>query len=180
MKDRKLAVRYARALLSVFPDVESADATERFLLGLRDAINASQPFRNFLLDPAFTRDNRKSVFRELVERAGLPRQVGRFMDTLVDNNRSSVIPSIAEMFQEEREAAMGIVPAEIVTASPLGPELTRRAQQTVERLTGRRVRLTCSVDSDLLGGAVTKIGSTVHDGSLRTQLAKLRTRMVQE
>jgi len=47
-------------------------------------------------------------------------------------------------------------------------------------MTGRKVRLTAQIEPELIGGAVTRIGSEVYDGSLRTQLAQLRRRMMQE
>ncbi len=50
----------------------------------------------------------------------------------------------------------------------------------LQKLTGRKVRLTEQVDPELIGGAVTTVGSTVYDGSLRTQLSKLRRQMTQE
>jgi F-type H+-transporting ATPase subunit delta len=48
----------------------------------------------------------------------------------------------------------------------------------MERMTGRRIRLTFRVEPQLIGGAVTRIGSTIYDGSLRTQLERLKRRMV--
>ena len=50
----------------------------------------------------------------------------------------------------------------------------------VDEMTGRKVRLTTTVGPELIGGAVTRIGSEVHDGSVRSQLAQLRRRMLQE
>ena len=65
--------------------------------------------------------------------------------------------------------------------SPLtDDELRGRTLSTLERMTGRTVRLTTRVQPDLLGGAVTRVGSQVYDGSLRTQLAQLRKRMSHE
>jgi len=180
MRDRKLASRYAGALLSVLPDPDQAERTDEFLMALRDVMQEPGEFRDVMLDPAFSRDSRKAVLGELVERHGLPRQVGNFMDTLIDNNRVGALPVIAEVFHEAREEAMGVVPAELTTAQPLEAELRRRAQAALERLTGRKVRLDCRVEPDMLGGAVTKIGSKVYDGSLRSQLVELRRRMAQE
>jgi len=59
-------------------------------------------------------------------------------------------------------------------------DLKQRTLATLEQVTGRKVRLTASVEPQLLGGAITRIGSMVHDGSLRTQLRRLREKMIQE
>ena len=60
------------------------------------------------------------------------------------------------------------------------PGQRRRAQAVLEKLTGRKVRLDCRVEPEVLGGAVTKIGSKIYDGSLRSHLIELRRRMAQE
>jgi len=180
MRDRKLASRYAGALLSALPDPSQAKATDEFLTALRDAMQESGELRDVMFDPVFARSSRKAVLRELAERHGLPRQVPNFMETLVDNNRVTALPVIAEAFHEAREEAMGVVPAELTTAQPLDAPVRERARAALEKLTGRTVRLDCRVEPDLLGGAVTKIGSKIYDGSLRSQLIELRRRMGQE
>ena len=69
--------------------------------------------------------------------------------------------------------------AEMTTATPITEEMKQRARSALERVTGAKVRLTCNVKPDLIGGAVTKIGSTVYDGSLRSQLEQLRRKMAE-
>jgi F-type H+-transporting ATPase subunit delta len=143
-------------------------------------MSASDELRDILLDPAYSRTSRKAVLHTMADERGLPRQVHNFLSTIIDHNRADALPAIAEVFHEEREKAMGVVPAEITTAAPLDGPLKERAQGTIEKMTGKKVRLTCQVEPGLLGGAVTKIGSKVYDGSLKCQLDKLRRRMSQE
>jgi len=95
----------------------------------------------------------------------------------VDNRRLTDLPSIAQVFHREREAGQGQVSATLTSATPLAPELAARAVTTLEKLSGRKVNLTVAVDPSLLGGAITQIGSMVYDGSLKTQLARLRKTM---
>ncbi len=180
MKDRKLAVRYARALFAAFPDPVANESISRFLMNLGESIDGSRELRDRLLDPAVARTTRAAVLTGLAQKAGLPGGVSNFLTTLVDNNRIPALGSIAAVFEEMREDALGIAPAEITTATPLNDEQRRRAEQAVRKLTGRDVRLTCTVKPEMIGGAVTRIGSTVYDGSLRTQLQQLRRRMAGE
>ncbi len=180
MKDRKLAVRYARALFAAFPDPARNEPVARFLINLGESIGGSRELRDRLLNPAVARSKRASVLTGLAQQAGLPQGVSNFLTTLVNNNRVAALPSIAAVFEEMREAALGIAPAEITTATPLSDEQRQRAEQAVEKLTGLDVRLTCKVEPEMIGGAVTRIGSTIYDGSLRTQLQQLRRRMAEE
>jgi F-type H+-transporting ATPase subunit delta len=180
MKDRKLASRYARALLSSLPDSQSAEKADQFLAVIRESLGESPDFRDLLFDPAVPKSTRKQVLRTLAERAEMPPQVANFLATVVDHNRATSLASIAEVFHSEREAAAGIVPAEITTAWPLTNDLKERTQRALEQMTGRKVRLTANIDPTILGGAVTTVGSTVYDGSLKTQLEQLRRKMTQE
>ncbi len=180
MKDRKLATRYARALLSSLHDETTSETADQFLVALGEAFEKSGDFRDLMLDPVVPRDLRKKALRQLASESGAPTQIQNFLDAVVDHNRESSLPSIAAVFHEEREHAAGIVSAEMTTAVPLGDDLRQRAMEAIQKMTGRRVRLTTNVDEDLLGGAVTKVGSKIYDGSLRAQLDELRRRMIQE
>jgi F-type H+-transporting ATPase subunit delta len=99
---------------------------------------------------------------------------------VVDNGRAAQLPSIAEVFHSERESGQGIVSAVLTTAAPLPPELQSRAVAALEKLSRKKVNLTVQIDPALLGGAMAQVGSTVYDGSLKTQLARLRSAMGKE
>jgi len=179
MKDRKLAFRYARALLSVIHDPDTLERIDELLTALVQALEDSPDLRSAMLDPALPRPARTKVLRSMVEQNGLPPEVGNFFATVVDNNRIAALDAIATVFHEERERQQGIVAAEMTTAIPITDEMKQRAKSALERVTGAKVRLTCNVEPDLIGGAVTRIGSTVYDGSLRSQLEQLRRKMAE-
>lgn len=180
MTDRKLAARYARALLAALPDPERARTADEFLHALGEQVSASRPIRDVLLNPAHPKSARKRALAEVAAQHGAAPEVGRFLGILLDNGRLPLLSTIAAVFREEREAAAGVVQATITTARPLTEELRRSAEASIARLTGKRVRLEQKVDGTLLGGAVTRVGSMVYDGSLKTQLSRLRRRMTQE
>lgn len=180
MKDRRLAVRYARALIAALPDTARAQAADSFLTAVAGAMETSPEFRDVLLDPAHPRSQRRAVLEALARDKQMPDEMINFLGALVEHNRTPNLPSIAQVFHEELESKMGIVPAEITTATPMSDELRQRAQQALQTMTGKQVRLTYQVDSELIGGAVTRIGSTVFDGSVRTQLDQLRRQIAED
>jgi F-type H+-transporting ATPase subunit delta len=176
MKDRKLATRYARALFTALPDLSALEAADAVLSSLGGAIATHPELKLLLLNPAVPRRSKKAVLAELAgASAGVP--VMSFLGVVVGHGRAAQLPAIAEAFHAIREEAQGVLQAAITTATPMSDDLEARTRSTLERLTGKRIRLTASVDHSLIGGAVTQIGSTVYDGSLRTQLANLRRRM---
>src|SRR5262249_51762901 len=132
------------------------------------------------LNPAVSRREKEEILQGIAAAQGMPPRVRSFLLTVAEHGRLEALPTIATVFHEEREAAEGIVPAVVTTAAPLGPDLEQRTREVLERLTGRRVPLRAEVEPAVLGGAVTRIGSMVYDGTLRTQLSRLRRRMSEE
>ena len=180
MTDRKLATRYARALLSALPDAVEQNKADEFLAALAASLRDNPPFRAYLLDPANTASSKGALLKELAETHRAPARVVGLLAIVVANRRLANLTSIAEVFHEERERAQGIVSATVVSAAPLTPELRARTQSALEKLSGRKINLTAEVDPSLLGGAITRVGSMVYDGSLKTQLARLRQSMGKE
>ncbi|HUC42958.1 MAG TPA: ATP synthase F1 subunit delta [Candidatus Sulfotelmatobacter sp.] len=180
MKDRKLATRYARALLSTLPDAGSQDRADTFLAALASSIADNRALREFLLDPAATHAAKARALRAIADGQGGGKGMGNFLETIVVHGRLPILDAIAEVFHDERERAQGIVTATLSTAAPIPDDLRARATQALERLSGRKVNLKVEVDPTLLGGARAQVGSMVYDGSIRTQLDRLRARLAEE
>jgi F-type H+-transporting ATPase subunit delta len=180
MKDRKLATRYARALLGALPDAGHQTAADEFLSALAGAVRGNAELRAFLLDPAAPVAAKKSFLGELAAPRGVPERVLTFLGLLLDNGRIANLPSIAEVFHSDHESGQGIVSAVLTAAAPLPPELRSRAVTALEKLARKKVNLTVKIDPSLLGGAVAQVGSVIYDGSLKTQLSRLRDAMGKE
>lgn len=179
MKNRKLASRYAQALLDSLADHGELLSADRFLSSLADGLESLPEFRNAMLDPAVPKDARKRLLAALATRAAVSPKLANFLNVVVDHGRAGALREIAQVFHEAREEAMGIVPAHVQTAMPVDAALQARIRGSLEKKTGRQVTLSFGVDPALIGGAVTRIGSTVYDGSLRTQLVRLRKQMAE-
>lgn len=177
MRDRKLATRYARALVNALPDATAQDLADEFLEALARRLRSNAEMRGYLLDPGNPASEKVSFLKRLATLEGAPAHVGSFLATIVAHGRVANLPSIAEMFHEEREAAQGVITATLTTSAPVNPELQARASAALERLSGRKVNLKLELDPVLIGGAVARMGSMVYDGSLKTQLSRLRRTM---
>ena len=177
MKDRKLAKRYAQALFDALPDPRASEAADTFLSALARAVTASKELREALANPAVPRSAKRRVLDGIAEAQAAGKEVRSFLGVVVDHGRAAEVAAMAAAFHDVREERLGMVQATIVTAAPLPADLQKRTEAALGRLTGRKVRVTAAVDPSLIGGAVTRIGSTVYDGSLVAQLANLRRRM---
>jgi F-type H+-transporting ATPase subunit delta len=175
-----VAGRYARALADLAgrdPRHLEALAVEVDLLAR--VFGAEGRLPGFLASPKVKREEKDALLATLAEKAKLSELTRRFLGVIVENGRLAALPDIAAAFGEIRDAALGIVPAETTVAVRLTEEEETALRSALEKLTGRKIRLSVSVDPEVLGGARTRIGSRVYDGTLRSRLETLRRRLAE-
>jgi F-type H+-transporting ATPase subunit delta len=90
------------------------------------------------------------------------------------------LPEIIAAFQQVIRERQGITEAQVSSAVELNAPQKAELKSTLERVTGKRVEATFSLEPELLGGAVVRVGDTVYDGSLRSRLNELRARLASE
>ncbi len=98
---------------------------------------------------------------------------------LASRGRLALLPDLLEVYRERLMEHRNVMRAEVITATALSPERAAQLQQRLAAATGRVVTMTTKVDASIIGGVVTRIGSTVYDGSVATQLAKVKDRLEQ-
>ena len=108
----------------------------------------------------------------------LPVEVSNFIKTMAENGRLLLAPYIAELFEQYRTDAGGIVRADVISAVPLGEaELDKLRVALVKRFE-KDVKITPVLDESLLSGALIKVGDVVIDGSLKGRIEKLSQSIV--
>jgi F-type H+-transporting ATPase subunit delta len=98
---------------------------------------------------------------------------------LAEKDRLTLLPSIARTYVDRVMDHLKIVRGEVTTAMPLAPEKLRAIEAGLAKATGRKVVLEARVDPSIIGGAVTRLGSTVYDGSVTTQLQKMKQSLIE-
>ena len=167
-----LARRYAKAILSLNDAKIGTD-----LRTLAKAMNESAELRGSLTNPAIRKSDRKKVVDELLNRIGAAPLTKNTVYLLLDGERLASLPAISRELDAMIEAKSGRVSAEIVSARPLDVAQISQITAALEKLSGKKVTIAKREDPELLGGVVAKIGDTVYDGSLRSQLRNLRDKL---
>ncbi len=180
MTGRAAAKRYARALFDVVlqerGDVEWAG---RDLSSFAALLTGNPALARVLGNPAIPAARKRAVVEALLASAGgMMGPVGKLLLLLAEHDRVILAGEIAEAYQHRVMEHMKIVRAEVVTAVPMSPDRLRALEQSLARATGRKVQLSASVDPSIVGGAITRIGSTVYDGSVAKQLQRLKEQLV--
>jgi F-type H+-transporting ATPase subunit delta len=178
MTNKTAAMRYARALLDVaIKEKADLDQIERDLNSVAELFTQYPALADALLNPVVPVGRKRAATAELTAVAQLTPMVAKLIALLADRDRLVLVPDLLAAFRERLLDYRHIIRAEITTTEPLPPERAQTIQASLAKTTGRTVALTMNVDPSLVGGVVTRIGSTVYDGSVARQLQKIRTRL---
>jgi F-type H+-transporting ATPase subunit delta len=179
MSMRASAARYARALLDVANNESDPDRAEQELAAFVDLVRANPDLQRMLANPVVSAADKRAVAQQILERLQPATPVGKLVLLLATRGRLALLPDLLDVYRERLMEYRKILLAEVTTAAPLSPERAAQLQQRLANATGRVVTMTTKVDASIIGGVVTRIGSTVYDGSVATRLAKVRDRLEQ-
>ncbi len=178
MTTRTAARRYARALFDVALK-EQADVAklEEQLADFADLFTEHPTLAKVLLNPAVPAPRKRSAVVELTERARLSPVLGKLLILLAERDRLMLLPDLVAAYRERLADHQNVVRANVTTATPLAPERVEQIRRSLSRVTGRAVTLGTDVNPALIGGLVARVGGTVYDASVVTQLERMRQRL---
>ncbi len=178
MTSRTAAARYARALLDVgTKEGADLDLTGREL-GEFITFLAQQPaLERLLLNPAVPAPRKRAAMEQITKLSGFTPIVSKLLVLLADRDRLGLLRDVAAVYADLLAERQNLVRAEVTSSEPLTPERVNAIEQRLATLTGKRVAMTTKVNKDLIGGIVARIGGTVYDASVATQLKKIRERL---
>ena len=181
MSLRTSANRYAKALFDVaLEEKADLDRIDKDLSEMTEILRENTELMR-VVDWANVPDaQRRAVMESVLDKIGVAAPVKKLLVLLTEQRKLVYVNDLAEAYRERLLAHQNVVRAEVTSAAPLSPEKTKALEESLSKVTGKKVELSVSVDPELLGGVVAKIGSTVYDGSVRTQLARMRQELVKQ
>ena len=177
MRDTRVAKRYAAALFGIAQRDGILESVAQDLTLISRFI-AEVPYLRAVLMQPLVSDARKykvagDAFGDRVTATSL-----NFLKLLIRKRREDLIEECVREFRARLADYTNTVDAHAATAVPLTAAQQERLTQSLERLTGKTVRLTADVDPEMLGGVIVRIGDTVIDGSLRGRLRRLERQLL--
>jgi F-type H+-transporting ATPase subunit delta len=177
---RTIAQHYADALADVAISEKNTESVSRELRDFLALLRESAQLGILLGSPAVSRANKHAVAQALVERMKASRTLRNFLFVVIDKRRMALLAEIQQAFEAQLDERQGVARASVVSAKDLKESEKKKLRAALERLSGRRVEADYHSDPALIGGAVVRLGSTIYDGSVRTQLERLRVRLESE
>jgi len=178
MTSRAAATRYARALFDVARKESDVHQAGRELSGFAQLVAGNEMLARVLENPAIPVPRKRGVVEQLLARAGaMSPVVAKLLLLLADRDRLVILPELARAYEARLMEEAKVVRAQLTTAIEIPGDRVEALRQGLARATGRQVQIETQVNPAIIGGAVARIGSTVYDGSVTTQLQKVKERL---
>jgi F-type H+-transporting ATPase subunit delta len=168
----EIATVYARSLFEVAQEHDSLDAVREQIGQYADALQESHDLQVFFFSPYFSTEEKKEQLGNLLE--GADDAVTNFLELLVEKHRMPAIFRIRRELDSLWEDANQLLPVTITSAVELDGSTVEGIGKVIGEQTGRTVELTTTVDPDVLGGIVLRVGNSILDASIRNRLEQLR------
>jgi F-type H+-transporting ATPase subunit delta len=107
-----------------------------------------------------------------------PREFVLFLQALVKRGRQQILRAIATEYLNLLDQKLERVRAGVTLARTPDEKLKRAIQEALSRQLGKQVIPSFTVDPEILGGTIVRVGERVLDGSLRRRMTKLRRQLL--
>ena len=179
MSRKAAGAREARALLDVATRESDPDRVDSELDAIADAMRTQPEVQALLLRPGLPIARRVQALQLIASSLGLTPLVSKLLTAFAERDSLRLVPDLAAAYRTRLLDRKNIVSAEITTAVPLTPETADRVGRALGQASGKQVLVSTRVDPAIIGGVVARVGSTVYDGSVTTQLARMRQKLVE-
>lgn len=167
--------RYARAYADVAVKYKlNPERTVAEFQQMADVVNSSRELRNVLQNPAVSREQKLKLLDSIIQHIGATKMLRNFLAVLIDHRRIGSIGDLLEQFKQELDRRLDIAEAKVSSVRELSAAEKKSLEQQLAAITGKTVRATYSLDVELLGGVLVRVGSTIYDGSVQGRLQRMR------
>ena len=168
----EIAEVYGRSLFEVASEHDKTDEIREQLGQFADALDSNRDLAIYFFSPYFSTQEKKDGLVKLLD--GADDALVNFLELLIEKHRMPAIFRIRRYYDTLWEQAHQILPVQIATAIALDEGVAKQLGEQIEKTTGQRIELTQSVDPDILGGVVLRVGNSILDASIRNRLENLR------
>ncbi len=173
MSSQTVARRYASALADVVVTNNEVAEVRDELLAWEKMIVGNQLLLDAITNPTVGYEQKVRILGDLLTRTRVRQTTANFLRVLLKNQRLGELPQVNEKLAQILDERAGAISAQITSARPLPEAVKSALEEKLRQVTKKNVRLNFQTDESLLGGIVTRIGSTIYDGSVRNQLTRL-------
>jgi F-type H+-transporting ATPase subunit delta len=167
---------YARALFEIAQAEGSLDEVEDELFRFARSFESNDQLRDALTNEQIPASRRQAIVEDLLGGRATPTTT-QLISMVVGAGRGRDLPAIIDQLVQRASSSKNLEVAEVRTVVPLTEDQQTRLAAALANATGRAVNLKVIIDPSVLGGIVATVGDTVIDGSVRTRIDQLKSRL---
>lgn len=172
-----VARRYAQALYEIALAQKALETMEQEMKGVAEAVEGSRDLQKVLYHPQVLPGEKKNLLKALFADK-VSNETMKFLGLIVDKRRENYISGIAAEFIALANAARNTAAAQVTSAIEFDENQRQEILKVLAKMSGKEVDPTFAVDPSLIGGVVVRIGDKIIDGSIKTRLATLKSRLM--
>lgn len=172
-----IATRYATAVYDLAKDADQVSVIEADIAAIKEAMSESADLNRLLQSPIYGRDQQLAAISALARKMGLSEIMSNTLSLMASKRRLFVVPALLEVLREKIAEDKNEVTAEVISAKALTKTQAEKLAETLKARVGKDVTINASVDENLIGGLIVKVGSKMIDTSIRTKLSQLQNAM---
>jgi len=176
MAGTRAAIRYAKAVLNLAKDQNTAEAVNNDMKQIAAAVAQNEDLNAMLLSPVIKSSAKKAVLLEIFKNANVA--TVNLIDTLIINKRLTLLEGIALKVNQLYDELKGIEVAQVTTAVPLTDDLKVKVLAKVKELIGKKVEVQNIIDETILGGFILRVGDIQYNASVANKLGKLKRELI--
>ncbi len=170
--------RYASALFSLAHERRETSKVAAELATFSRMIDESADLRRLVRSPVFSSEDQLKALEPLLDKAGIAGITANFIRLVASRRRLFALPDMISDYGKLNDAFRGVTRAEVTSAQALSDANVAALKGSLRSISGGQdVDLSLKVDPSIIGGLIVQLGSRMVDGSLRTKLNAIRTRM---
>jgi F-type H+-transporting ATPase subunit delta len=173
----EIAQVYARALFEVATEQDALDTIHEQLDAFADAMNENRQLAAFFFSPYFSTTEKKEGLSRAVTDAHPAFE--NFLEALIERHRMPAIFRIRVEFTELFDDEKKLLPVTITSAVTLDDETVSGLGRRIGEQIDRHVEVSSTVDPDIIGGIVLRVGNVILDASIKNRLEQLRKQVAQ-
>ena len=178
MSQGMIARRYAKALVNLAENEKDLDNTGKHLNSITEAYKKNSELRQVLSDTKVSSGIKLEILKDVLSKIKVSKLVDTFSRYLLAKRRIDFLPDIERAFNLLLQEKLGRIEANVTTASELPKDTVKKLVDAISSYSGKEIEVNVTIDPSIIGGIVTRIGSTVIDGSIQTYLNQIRQSII--
>ena len=173
-----IARRYAKALVNLAENEKDLDNTGKHLNSITEVYKENIELRQVLSDTKVSSGIKLEILKDVLSKIKVSKLVDTFSRYLLAKRRINFLPDIERAFNLLLQEKLGRIEANVTTASELPKDTVKKLVDAISSYSGKEIEVNVTIDPSIIGGIVTRIGSTVIDGSIQTYLNQIRQSII--